>query len=709
MIINDELQLAFDMLQHTGTSVFLTGKAGTGKTTFLKELKKTSPKRMIVLAPTGVAAINAGGVTIHSFFQLPFCPYIAPEEAPKGQDSLVGSFRFSRDKLNIIRSLDLLVIDEISMVRADLLDAIDDVLRKYKRKDKPFGGVQLLMIGDVQQLAPVVKDDEWMLLRKYYDTPYFFSSKALRSIYFVCIELKEIFRQTDKEFINILNSIREGNSSKEILEKLNKRYIANFKPKDGDGFITLTTHNAQAKKINEEKLDEIAGKEYTYTAEIEGDFPQYSYPTDEILTLKKGAQVMFIKNDPSADKKYYNGKIGIIDDISFDKIYVRCPDDDECIPVTPQQWTNAKYTIDKSSHEITEDIIGTFEQMPLKLAWAITIHKSQGLTFDKVVIDAAAAFAHGQVYVALSRCRTMDGLVLSSLIGFGAIREDNNVKAFSKEAEAKCPDENVFSILKKNYFIDMLLDLFSFSYTRTKLEALNTTSRIHLNKLFPRYVKTVDQQLKLFDKNVINVENNFKFQLKQLMLDNPHYEDDKLLQERIHKAAEYFYDKITDLANAVSGNDLDIDNVETSIIYEEASKKLADEINIKAAVLKNVKEKGFNVSSYLSTKSRATIETPSKKKSSAKGQTTKDEKDIKNVRLYNTLREWRNAQADIADIKPYQIMKQATLIEIANKLPKDETELLKINGIGKVTIRKYGEEILEILNEYITDNNLLYN
>ncbi|HPR62403.1 MAG TPA: AAA family ATPase, partial [Prolixibacteraceae bacterium] len=383
---NPELTLAYNFLQYTNQNVFLTGKAGTGKTTFLKNLKQQSPKRMIIVAPTGVAAINAGGVTIHSFFQMSFGPQIPvdpnrPPNADDARNNSVAFKRFNSEKINIIRSLDLLVIDEVSMVRADLLDGIDEVLRRYKNRYQPFGGVQLLMIGDLQQLAPVVKDDEWAILRNYYDTCYFFSSRALKKSSFVGIELKQIFRQTDQRFIDLLNRVRENRIDVKLLAELNSRYIPGFSPTDDEGYITLTTHNYQAKQINDKKIDALKTKVHTYKARIIDEFPEYAYPTDELLELKVGAQVMFVKNDSSYAKLYYNGKIGKVIETNSDFVMVLCPGETEPIKVEPDIWENVKFSLNDETQEIEEQLIGQFVQMPLKLAWAITIHKSQGLTF----------------------------------------------------------------------------------------------------------------------------------------------------------------------------------------------------------------------------------------------------------------------------------------------------------------------------------------
>ena len=380
---NPELELAWTIIETTGANLFLTGKAGTGKTTFLKNLRKHTSKRMVVLAPTGIAAINAEGVTIHSFFQLPLSPYIPGTTFNHGENKYQ---KFNKVKRDILRTLDLLVIDEISMVRADLLDAVDSVMRSYRDYGKPFGGVQLLLIGDLQQLSPVIKDNEWELLKSVYDTPYFFSSKALAQASYHTVELKTVYRQQDVSFISLLNKIREKKADETTLAELNKRYIPGFTPSKDSNYIRLTTHNYQAQAVNDHELAQLQSEEHTYTAEVEGVFPETSYPADKQLVLKQGAQVMFIKND--MDHRWVNGTIGVVEGIDEEDntVYVVTEDGNE-YDVRRERWSNMSYKFNENEKKIEEEEIGSYIQFPLRLAWAITVHKSQGLTFKHVNID----------------------------------------------------------------------------------------------------------------------------------------------------------------------------------------------------------------------------------------------------------------------------------------------------------------------------------
>lgn len=449
----------FNLLEHTSCHVLLTGKAGTGKTTFLNEFAKKTTKKHLILAPTGIAAINAGGMTIHSMFNLPLRPF-APtyervdESVANNIRDLLSHFKYRKNKIKLLREVELVVIDEVSMLRADVLDMVDFALRFARRSSLRFGGVQLLFIGDLHQLPPVVRETEKMM-ENYYATPFFFSAHALENTKFVTVELTKVYRQKDEEFLSILNEVREGTLSRENYENLNKRYFKDFEPSEKDSYIYLTTHNRKANAVNQKKLEEISYPSYSYESVIEGDFKENQYPNDLVLEFKQGAQVMFIRNDFGADKAYFNGKIAWISRLTKDRIFVESEDGKE-FEVKKETWHQVRYSLDKDN-KIVEEILGSFQQYPLRLAWAVTIHKSQGLTFDKVIVDAGEAFTSGQVYVALSRCRTLEGVVLKSKIPQSVIFNDHRVLDFQKETNANEKIKDIIEEEKFDYSIDKVI------------------------------------------------------------------------------------------------------------------------------------------------------------------------------------------------------------------------------------------------------------
>lgn len=428
---NFEIELARFIVEKTRRSLFLTGKAGTGKTTFLRDITRHTKKKHIVLAPTGVAAVNAGAMTIHSFFQFGLGAYVPGVVAPQ------TGYLIRKAKLDLIRNLDLIIIDEISMVRADLLDHIDAELRRIRRSYLPFGGVQLLMIGDLQQLPPIAHGEEEMILRQHYKSLYFFDCKALQNLEYSCIELKNVYRQNDSHFVDILNRARIGRLTPEDIDELNARYQPRFMPRPEDNYIRLVTHNRMVQNVNEGEMTKLDGDEYAFDAKVTGTFPPESFPTAERLVLKKGAQVMFIKNDP--DKRFINGTLGEVCYLWKDKIKVRIADTGVTIDVEPMEWENIRYQLEETDKTVKSTTIGKFRQYPVRPAWAITIHKSQGLTFDRAIIDARAAFSPGQAYVALSRCRSLEGIVLSSPLRASAFMTDTTIDDFlqSRLADAR--------------------------------------------------------------------------------------------------------------------------------------------------------------------------------------------------------------------------------------------------------------------------------
>jgi len=701
LIRDPEWQLAYDFVQFTHRHVFLTGRAGTGKTTFLHALKEKAPKRMVVVAPTGVAAINAGGVTIHSFFQLPFGPLVPGMERKEPLKESTGKrdsgimHRVSREKINIIRSLDLLVIDEVSMVRADLLDAIDSVLRRYRHSRDPFGGVQLLMIGDLQQLAPVIKPEEWELLREYYSTGFFFGSQALQRTSYISIELKRIFRQRDEDFITILNRIRDNRVDHELLQTLNKRYLPGFSPDDNEGYITLTTHNVQARELNELKLAELKGEVFSYEAKIEGDFPAYAFPTEPELFLKKGAQVMFVKNDPSPEKRFYNGRIGRITEIGENELLVFCEGDEEEISVVPLEWQNMKYSINSESKEIEEEQVGLFTQIPLRLAWAITIHKSQGLTFDKVVIDARAAFAHGQVYVALSRCRTLGGLVLSSPVGQPGIISDQSVREFSSQLTAAAPGKRELDLAKKEYQVHLLFALFDFDPVLTAIRRCKRIAEEHGQVFTGKPAEVFRKMEETTQVDIIQVAGRFGVQLRQLLERTPDAETDPYLQERVKAAIPYFLEKTGMVLGMLDqAGVFESDNKAVHRSMEEETDRLHELSREKSACLETTRD-GFNVKRLLRSRALAALK-PARERRRKKADPAVNA-GIPDRRLMDALRAWRNSRSAETGVPAYMVLSVKSMEAVAALCPADYSSLMKIKGIGKKKIEQYGREILELV------------
>ena len=694
---NPELQLAEDFVRCTDCHVFLTGKAGTGKTTFLHQIKKNTSKRMIVTAPTGVAAINAGGVTLHSFFQMPLGPFVPGSEA-YGQNL---QRKFNREKINIIKSLDLLVIDEISMVRADLLDGVDLVLRRYRRSDLPFGGVQLLMIGDLHQLSPVVKEEEWQILRDYYESVYFFSSNALRQTELLAIELKHIYRQSDPRFIDLLNRVRNNELDADSLRELNSRYLPDFVPADDEGYITLGTHNRGVDAINETRLRALPAKKHCFTAEVEGDFPEYAFPTAAALELKVGAQVMFVRNDASRDKLYFNGKIGKISRIANNTVFVKCPDDPGEIRVEPATWENIRYTLDPQTKEITENKIGKFVQYPLKPAWAITIHKSQGLTFDKAVIDAAAAFAHGQVYVGLSRCRTFAGMVLSSPIALRAVKCDPAVLDFVKQACENPPSQERLLAEKIAHQQRLLLDCFDFGHLRFRLHRLVRLLQDNAQLVTVTGVADLRGLADRGEREIFAVSENFKRQLQGFFAPGSLPQTDPVILERLSKASGYFQEKIA----AILGENLralrvDTDNQEIAKRVKEAVNELNKEVAMKTAAVKSCAS-GFSPERYRRAISAADIDFKSEKAEKAAAVAAEyTAADVAHPELFQSLKNWRAQTAAREGLPHYRVLHQSILIQVAVNLPDNFAGLQKIKGIGARTLEKYGKELVDLVTAY---------
>ena len=722
---NTQLAFAEELVLHTDAHVFLTGRAGTGKTTFLRNLHAKTYKRMVIVAPTGVAAINAGGQTIHSFFQLPFGPQI-PEDgitvtgrrAPNGEDllgaqpstastktsarALAAQYqKLRKNKLNLMRSLDLLVIDEISMVRADVLDAIDAVLRRARRSQKPFGGVQLLMIGDVHQLAPVAKPEEWELLAPYYNSVYFFGSHVLQKTPYLCVELNHVYRQHDEDFITLLNKVRDNRMDAECLQLLNQRHLPDFVPDDRDGYITLTTHNAQADEINDSKLKALPARSVFFEAEVKGTFPENTYPTKETLELKVGAQVMFVKNDPSPEKAFFNGKIGRVVGIDEDegKVEVQC--DDAVLTVTSLTWQNMEYTINDESKDIEENEIGSFSQIPLRLAWAVTIHKSQGLTFDKLIVDAAQAFAHGQVYVALSRCTSLEGLVLKTRIPSRALVNDFTVNQFVDHLPEKEPTQEKVEQLRHDYELETLLELIDF-YGLYKDLGKVTKIVYDNNTLFEAdLIQDLSKRRNLFLEQLCGVASKFEGQVRKLHGEAPCCERNQALQERLTKGSAYFKEHLDALTEGFFELPFKTDNKAVNEQLGEALQHFKEDLTVKSDCLKASLER-FSLQDYQKARSLAMIDSDKK----TKGKVAVKAGDLKGDTLYKRLHAWREDKADELNVEVYRIVPTQALKAIAKAQPVTLQELKAVKGMGVKRTKLFGAEILDLILKSMGQQNL---
>ena len=685
-------ELAERYVNCTGRSVFLTGKAGTGKTTFLKYIAGSTLKRFVILAPTGVAAINAGGSTIHSFFQLPLCPYLPDVPELITEYQMPDKYRsLKKERQKMIRTLDLLIIDEISMVRADLLDAVDATLRRYRNNDLPFGGVQLLMIGDAQQLSPVVKEHERPFMEKIYPSPYFFYSKALQKLSYVTIELQTVYRQKDADFLELLNAVRENRVTQSVLNVLNSRLNAY---EDDGNTIRLTTHNAQSDTVNTRKLDELPGEMRMFEADIEGDFPENIYPADFVLSLKEGAQVMFIRND--SEGEYYNGKLGKVVSIKPNGVVeVESVDGGDSVWVSPVEWENIQYALDDEG-EIVPSVVGKFRQLPLRVAWAITIHKSQGLTFDRVIIDASAAFAFGQVYVALSRCRSLEGISLDSPVRMSGICSDGYVAAFNASLPSLDTVSGRLQDEEDGYKFDVLCELFDLS------EAVKLTAKYRklwagsLEKLYENEYRGLIERVDTLDDARV-VASKFIQQLRYIQ--QSRMTDDAYLTERLFKAAGYFMPILNDVRDFYAAcSSVEIDNKELRSKLKDAYDQVAVCLDIKCGGVALISEGRFTLDAFSRVRTSALLE--ERKRVPAKKLIASSEPSVVNEELRERLHKWRMERFKKDNIPAYMIMHQTTLLAIACHVPQTKKELLSIKGFGEASFKKYGEEILAITAEF---------
>lgn len=718
----EAFDLAYRFVTETNLNIFLTGKAGTGKTTFLKYLRQTSFKKMVLAAPTGVAAINAGGVTLHSLFQLPFAPFIpsknarlndevgqanAPTSVGVNSHSLLSQVRYNKEKLNLLRNLELLVIDESSMVASHTVDAIDTILRSIRRRhQQPFGGTQVLFIGDLHQLPPVVKNQEWEFLKNYYPSVFFFDSIVLRENVPVMIELKEIFRQQDNAFIEVLNEIRNNNLTNENFSLLNSRLKRNFIPADAEGYITLTTHNYQADEINKRKLQKLSAHLQTYHASIQGDFPENLYPAEPELELKEGAQIMFLKNDVEGGE-YFNGKIGIITELDEDMIKVKCKGEQQEIEVKKHEWKNVNYSLNPDTHEITEEELGSFLQYPLRLAWAITIHKSQGLTFDKLIIDAENAFARGQVYVALSRCTSLEGLILTSHVNRKFLGAHQNLKDWQEKNHDEKNLQQKFYESRQKYIQQELQNIFRWKnwfYELRELNVILNEQKENLPSECFSWIAELTEKQKALDEMAVK----FKEHMVDLCNQNPVVEENQQLQKRIKDAANYFSAEVMKWKEKFFNHPLSTDTKKTARKFDTSLNEInfiVHEILHKINHCKN----GFLLNDYLKNgKKVVPICRDGKIQSSYTQNQIRNisSKELEHSGLYDRIAEMRNRIGRKTSLPLYTIFSNNDIKNVCMSLPGNKDALLKVKGFGKAKVKKYGDEVLGLVREYCLENNL---
>ncbi len=695
--------MAFEYVNHTDAHIFLTGRAGTGKTTFLHRIRDASPKRMVVLAPTGVAAIHAGGATIHAFFQLPFGPYW-----PGMPEDPLRDHRLSAEKIGIIQGLDLLVIDEVSMVRVDVLDAVDALLRRYRRSERSFGGVQLLLIGDVHQLPPVVREEEWRLLGRYYASPYFFSSLVVERVRPLVISLKRIYRQSDALFIDILNKVRDNQVDEAAMALLNSRYRPDFRPEADDDYIVLSSHVASAQRINALRLQALPGEEAVFQAIVRGDFPEHAFPTEASLVLKPGAQVMFVKNDISRERRYFNGKIGRIITIAPEAVTVRCADDAESIRVTRVEWQNLRYRWRDGSQSVETEEQGSFEQFPLRLAWAITIHKSQGLTFDRVVLDAASAFAHGQVYVALSRCKRLEGIVLQTPIHQGSILTDSVVRRFSAAHEALSPGQDDLALAKHAYQWHLLFELFDGQGLADRMERLGQRALDHQSVLMSYTVLRIAELLAEVRQQA-SVFVRFNEALRVYANGSSLPEHDLALQARLRRAAAWFADWYGNrLLNPLMVLVVDTDNESVQQAIHKVLDNLRGWLSIQHVCMQVVASEGFSIQGYLRGKVKGEQAFQRQKKSLQMARFPDPlGTEAVHPQLVRQLMRWRHDKAIAMGVSHSEVMSLRILTAIAHVLPQTEKALLDVKGVGKVKLEQFGADILDIVRGYCQANGIV--
>lgn len=729
---NEIFSLAFELVNYTDKHVFLTGKAGTGKTTFLKYLKENTHKNVAIVAPTGVAAINAGGTTLHSFLQLPFGLFIPEGQRPFGLDSkeeindrqsLVRKLRFSPNRRKVINALELLIIDEISMVRADLLDMVDTVLRFIrKRPQLPFGGVQVLFIGDMFQLPPVVKEEDKPIIAVYYKSPFFFDAKVIQQAPPQYVELKHVYRQRDEIFLNVLNEVRNNELSPEGLRLLEERYFPGFKPNKKENFITLATHNFMADQINAAELEAINGRPFVYEAIIKNDFPEFSFPVERIIKLKLGSQVMFIKNDTETPRRFFNGKIGVVTDLDNDKIVVTCKGESEPIRVAQEEWKNIRYSYDANTRTVTEEELGSFVQYPLRLAWAITIHKSQGLTFEKAIIDAGRAFEAGQVYVALSRCTSLEGMILRSPINAGIVLTHERIAQFGKKDRPVSELEQRTKDGKRVYLHRKIRDVFDFSELCIKVATLQQ----HFQEFSDIFNKSMEGWLNKLQENILKAQDMGRAIGESLhpLLDNAtDFETNEALQEFLKTNAKDFHSYIQDSIwlqwRRMPGLQTGHTRRSAESFYTEV--ELMNEwLKERIAQLERLIP-GFSLQTFFNRRFTANASLPLLQKTFGERQKEVEsattpanslptaqlmDEELPNRKLYKQLRKLTNEIIEREDVPAYYVATNSTLVELCKGLPTNLEDIVFIKGFGNKKAEKYGSEFLAIIDAYCKEHNL---
>lgn len=697
--------LAASLVNETGRNIFLTGKAGTGKTTFLKYIREHCPKHMAIVAPTGVAAINAGGVTIHSFFQVPPgvflpVPQMAPESSATqeihSRQSLLAKLRYTREKRKLFQQLELLVIDEISMVRADLLDAIDTILRAVRRKPhEPFGGVQLLFIGDLYQLPPVVKDNDWSHLSAHYNSPFFFDSRVLQERLPLYIEFEKIYRQRDAAFVALLNQVRNNALDEEAERLLESRFQPGFSPQNSKGYIILTSHNEQARTTNSRYLQQLPGATVSYSALIDGNFPDNAFPADAELQLKPGAQVMFIRNDSAEKgKRFFNGKMGVVKDLEDDLITVQYEPGEE-IRVEREKWKNIRYTVNVDSDKLEEDELGSFSQFPLRLAWAITIHKSQGLTFDKAIIDAGEAFAPGQVYVALSRCSSLEGLVLKSRLKNRALLTDPRVSSFAGQLAGSVALKEELEQARQQYQERLMRDLFDFESPGVSAHELCQYVETHHSSFTgdpKNWIRICAEEIRL----IRETGSRFRQWLDERFSLNNDWSYSREVPDRALKAAGFFTEKISMQLEAIVQCPLRTDSWQHAREFNEMARDLFSQLHSKQYLLKGFdgiiqavnwheKKLGFRLPSFsldiysLSANNRYTGTHPE---------------------LFRQLKAVRDSLCLRSGLPVYMVAGSQALEEMTRRRPQTPEQLLQIPGFGKKKLELYGRHFLDVITGY---------